>query len=112
LSDSSSLADAELPAAFWPPESVTALVLRELRGAVGWGSPGRLLRLVLVLLAVLSLLCEHGQAPELLTLLPSLRVQAPSSRLCLLLRAALVVPDAGEAGETLSNPVLVACCCR
>ena len=58
MSDSSSLADGELPAAFWPPELVTALVLRELRGAVGWGSPGRLTRLVLLLLAVLSLLCE------------------------------------------------------
>ncbi len=58
MSDSSSLADGELPAACWPPELVTALVLRELRGALGWGSPGRLTRLVLLLLAVLSLLCE------------------------------------------------------
>ncbi len=58
MSDSPSLADAELPAASWPPDLVNALVLRELRGAVGWGSPGRLARLVLLLLAVLSLLCE------------------------------------------------------
>ena len=58
MSESSSLADAELPAASWLPEMVTVLVLRELRGAVGWGAAGGLTRLVLLLLAVLSLLRE------------------------------------------------------
>ena len=48
----------------------------------------------------------------LLPLLTPLRVQAPSSRRCLLLRSAWVVPAAGGAGETLSNKVPVDCCCR
>ena len=43
-------------------------------GAVGLQSPVRLPLRVLLLLAVLSLLGEEGLTPELLPLLPSLRV--------------------------------------
>ena len=48
----------------------------------------------------------------LLHLLPPLRVQAPSTRRCLLLGSTWVVPAAGGAGETLSNKMPVDFCCR
>ncbi len=62
--------------------------------------------------SLLSLLWEKVLTPTLLTLLPSLRVQALTSRLSFLLLSSLVEPAAVGLANKPPNGLPLACCCK